>query len=307
MKKSLGIFGFIVLFLAAVCPARATQQLFHATLNGSQEVPPHATTARGDATVLLDDVALTITCNLSFTGLSAPATAAHIHEPANPGTNAALVFPFSGVPAATSGSMPQQTFAITAGQIADLRAGRFYINIHDAVFPGGEIRGQLLAAPPRTWTSASSVGTVDEDSLAIFAVQNFTVGLQTGATGTVTVRYNITPVDDVAKFCPADFSGVNVRFRNSDASGSTARVTFEIHTSNVISGGNTIVYTFDSNTAGAPADSGFHSVSLPASIDFDFSTNVYWIEARIFRSNASQFANLGAIQIWESNGAIVCP
>jgi len=53
------------------------------------------------------------------------------------------LFPFSGVPSATSGSIPQQTFAITPTQVAQLRSGLFYFNIHNATFPGGEIRGQI--------------------------------------------------------------------------------------------------------------------------------------------------------------------
>src|SRR5207237_624209 len=54
-----------------------------------------------------------------------------------------VLFPFSGVPAATAGSIPQQTFAITPAQVADLQAGLYYMNVHTTTFPNGEIRGQL--------------------------------------------------------------------------------------------------------------------------------------------------------------------
>jgi hypothetical protein len=47
-------------------------------------------------------------------------------------------------------------FAITAAQVASLEAGLMYMNIHDAEFPGGEIRGQLLAATPEP----SSIGLI---------------------------------------------------------------------------------------------------------------------------------------------------
>ena len=63
------------------------------------------------------------------------------------GTNAAVLFPFSGVPAITSGSIPEQTFAINATQVGYLESGFLCINVHDAVFPGGEIRGQLVLVP----------------------------------------------------------------------------------------------------------------------------------------------------------------
>ena len=35
---------------------------------------------------------------------------------------------------------------LTAAQIAQLRSGLWYVNLHTAVHPGGEIRGQVTAA-----------------------------------------------------------------------------------------------------------------------------------------------------------------
>jgi hypothetical protein len=129
--------------------------LFVANLNGAQDSV--ATPAVGFGTVLLNNAQDTITVDMSFTGLiGGPAAAAHIHCCALPGANAPVVFPFSGVPAATSGSIPEQMFAITAAQVASLEAGLMYMNIHDAEFPGGEIRGQLLAATPEP----SSIGLI---------------------------------------------------------------------------------------------------------------------------------------------------
>ena len=73
---------------------------------------------------------------------------AHIHGPAAPGANAPVIFDFAGVPNATSGAIPEQTFAITPAQVADLINGLHYFNIHNASFPSGEIRGQIGGAPP---------------------------------------------------------------------------------------------------------------------------------------------------------------
>ena len=116
---------------------------FTGTLSGSQEVPANMSNATGSGTVILNGAETMITVNLSFSGLAAPATMGHIHGPASPGTNAPVLFPFTGVPNATSGSIPQQTFAITPAQVALLRKDLFYFNVHNATFPGGEIRGQL--------------------------------------------------------------------------------------------------------------------------------------------------------------------
>ena len=163
----------------------------------------------------------------------------------------------------------------------------------------------LGQAQNRSWTAAGATGTVDDDSLAIAELKNFAVNLLPGATGTVGIRYNITAVDGMNSFCPASTSTVKVRFRNSDNSGATAKVSFDIKVANVLSGGSTVLYHFDSNGIGAGnAFTTFSDTAVP--VDFDFAQNVYWIDATIFRSDAAQFADLGSIQIWESAGT-PCP
>ncbi len=117
---------------------------FTGTMTGAQEVPANNSTATGSGTVVLNPEETMITVNVNFSGLTVPATAGHIHGPASPGVNAPILFPFTGVPNATSGAIPQQTFAITPTQVAQLRSGLFYLNIHNMTFPGGEIRGQLI-------------------------------------------------------------------------------------------------------------------------------------------------------------------
>ncbi len=159
-------------------------------------------------------------------------------------------------------------------------------------------------APVRPWTTAGSTGQVDEDSLALVRFNSFGVNLKDGSTGSVHIRYNITATEGIAKLCPANLSVIRTRFRNSDNGGTTARLTYEIHSSNINAGGNTVIYTFDSNGKGS--GSGFKSVTETQPIDFDFSTNMYWIEATMFRSIATEFSDLGTIQIWEAGGT-PCP
>jgi len=133
---------FAVLFFAQVVRA---DSVFTAMLNGAQE--PTTSTATGFGTVILNATQTMITVDESFSGLiGGPATASHIHCCAAPGANGPVLFPFAGVPNATSGTIPEQTFAITPAEVAELEAGLMYMNIHDAVFPGGEIRGQIVAA-----------------------------------------------------------------------------------------------------------------------------------------------------------------
>lgn len=120
--------------------------LFDAALEGIQEVPANASPATGYGTVLLNDAENQITVNFSWSGLTASATAAHIHGPASPGFNASPIFTLAGI-TGTSGSIAEQTFSISPSQVADLKEGLHYINIHSSTYPGGEIRGQLMLVP----------------------------------------------------------------------------------------------------------------------------------------------------------------
>jgi hypothetical protein len=112
---------------------------FAASLAGSQEVPPVNTAGNGSAEVTYDHKTNNLKWKVSYSGLSGPATAAHIHCPAGPGANAGVVVPFTAV--GTSPFSGEKT--ITPAQYADLAAGLCYANIHTAANPGGEIRGQL--------------------------------------------------------------------------------------------------------------------------------------------------------------------
>jgi len=62
--------------------------------------------------------------------------------------NIGVVVTFTGVPFAVSGSYSGSTTTLngrTAAQFAgDLLGGMAYANIHDSVYPGGEIRGWLV-------------------------------------------------------------------------------------------------------------------------------------------------------------------
>lgn len=114
---------------------------FGVFLEAASEVPPVTSpAAAGIGTLSLDGSNLTY--HITFSGLSAPATAAHIHGPATP-TNSAGVMVGLSVPSATGGTM-SGTLTLTTAQIANLVNGQTYVNIHNANNPGGEIRGQIV-------------------------------------------------------------------------------------------------------------------------------------------------------------------
>ena len=169
---------------------------------------------------------------------------------------------------------------------------------------GASCNFTVTVKPPNYWSTVGSAGTSDEDSTAIVSHDDFAAQLKDGLTGTATVRYNITATRGISAYCPATSSTVNVRFRNSDNTGAHAQVKFEIHRTSILAGGNDIIFNFNSNGLGA--GSSFTSASVAPSIDFDFTNYIYWIEATVYRDQATQFADLGDIQIYENAGT-PCP
>jgi CHRD domain len=123
----------------------APAQSFTAKLAGTQEVPPNASAGTGYGIAVLDNMETTIGVALSFSGLTTAATAGHIHGPAPAGMNAPVLFNLAPPPA-TSGAVTPALFAITPTQIADMKNGLYYFNVHSSTFPGGEIRGQMSKA-----------------------------------------------------------------------------------------------------------------------------------------------------------------
>lgn len=119
------------------------EQVYTATLGASEEVPPSSSQGRGTAEVRVDPGSRQLRWTLNWSGLTGPATAAHIHGPAARGANAGVIVPFAGVSGGASGSA-QGTGTLTQAQYDDLMGGRTYVNVHTAQHPGGEIRGQLM-------------------------------------------------------------------------------------------------------------------------------------------------------------------
>jgi hypothetical protein len=104
--------------------------------------PGITSSGKGAATASLDTATKTLTWTVEYSGLSGPAIAAHIHGPADPGTDAGVVVPFTG----NLASPIKGSATLTDAQIAQLEAGKWYVNIHTAANKGGEIRGQLVRA-----------------------------------------------------------------------------------------------------------------------------------------------------------------
>jgi hypothetical protein len=156
--------------------ARAVPMTFDAILTQANEVPPTGSPGTGTATIILDPAANTLHVTVSFSGLEAGTTASHIHcclaSPFQMGVNAPFV-------ATTTPTFPNFPMGVTSGNydmgfdltlassynpafiaaeggtvagaeaalVAGIENGETYLNIHTSMFPNGEIRGFLVAAP----------------------------------------------------------------------------------------------------------------------------------------------------------------
>ena len=126
--------------LVGCTSSESTTKTITTQMTTAQEVPPTTGTGSGTAMFTVDSGAKTVSWKVSWMGLTGDAVAAHIHGPAGPGANAGVVVNLapSGVKNPLEGSAP-----LTDAQLADLMAGKDYVNVHTAANKGGEIRGQI--------------------------------------------------------------------------------------------------------------------------------------------------------------------
>ncbi len=117
--------------------APAAVERIDVALSGEQEAPaPIATGAIGKATFELDRGASKLQGTVTVDGVEP--TLAHIHV-GEAGTAGAVVFPLT----VQGSTATLASTTLTAAQLADLDAGKYYVNVHSAKNASGEIRGQI--------------------------------------------------------------------------------------------------------------------------------------------------------------------
>ena len=111
--------------------------VFSNRLSGQNEVPQVSTSATGTFYGVYDKASKKLTYNIAYAGVTP--TAMHFHKAAagaNGDVEQMVAGPYSS---GMTGSV-----TLSAAQEADLLKGLWYLNVHSAAHPGGEVRAQLV-------------------------------------------------------------------------------------------------------------------------------------------------------------------
>ena len=143
MKKTAFLYIVMLLLTALAFTSVAARGLtFTTTLTGEAEVPvtgdPDGT---GTATIMLFPSSSEVCWEIEVSGITLPASAAHIHE-APAGSPGGVVVTLSAPD--ESGSASGCT-SVDREQIVDILQDpdEYYVNVHNSDYPGGALRGQL--------------------------------------------------------------------------------------------------------------------------------------------------------------------
>ena len=129
--------------LGAEQQTEAAVTTFEVSLTGAAENPPVTSPGSAFARFTFDDVTRQLTYAVTVSGLSPNlVTAAHIHRGAV-GVNGPIVHFLS----ATGFTQVSGSITLSEADVADLRAGNFYANVHSVDYPGGFARGQMYLTP----------------------------------------------------------------------------------------------------------------------------------------------------------------
>ena len=192
MKRVLLILAAVsLLAIVPVAVSGASDEVFTGTFSGAQEVPPVTTSAGGTVYVFINPSATEIKYAVSYTGLSGPLVAAHIHAGA-PGVSGQIMLPLTPGPSTMFGSLTQANFQSTsaaptwAAGLNLIRTGNAYVNLHTAAHPAGEIRAQLkpAAAAPTPTPAPTATPTAQA-----------TVAPTAAPISTPTVRHSLPPTN----------------------------------------------------------------------------------------------------------------
>lgn len=135
-------FGLVTSAGASYAGHLSDELLVSTKLSGNNEVPVVTTDALGVATFTLNSSWDTMFVNISTNGLSGEITGIHVHE-GMPGANGGVITDLTPFVEGNRVIGYLTGANLTSTQIAKYLSGAYYLNVHTAANPNGEIRGQL--------------------------------------------------------------------------------------------------------------------------------------------------------------------
>jgi hypothetical protein len=123
--------------------AKNTVKLFKASLTGAAEIPAVTTPAAGFGLLGLDAANKKAHYLVSYSGLKANLTAAHLHGPAEETASAGVLFAITAIAGSNQTGGFAGTVDIDDAKVTAINDRKAYFNVHSTAHPGGEIRGQL--------------------------------------------------------------------------------------------------------------------------------------------------------------------
>lgn len=145
MLRQLGLLSLAVGLTVAACGDESgpAPEVYTATMNGASESPAVTTTATGTGTFTVTGNNIAYVITISNWPSDRTVTNHHIHvAPVPPaGTGGVLLGWPAGSITTTGGS---GTVVATDAQLATIRAGGTYFNVHSSQNTGGEIRGNMV-------------------------------------------------------------------------------------------------------------------------------------------------------------------
>jgi hypothetical protein len=153
VKAERVLFLAVALLMLAAVPVLASESVFLAGIDGTEEVPPTPVMNTGYASLFLNEAQTQVSYFIEYETFGNE-TAAHFHMAA-PGSNGPVVFPLP------LGSPKIGVWNVTPADVAALFAGNIYVNIHNQDYPGGAIRGnfEFCAVPveAQTWSNVKTL------------------------------------------------------------------------------------------------------------------------------------------------------
>lgn len=109
-----------------------------AIINGAQERPTSVTTtATGTFTGTIDRTSRVLSYTVAYSGLTP--SAGHLHRTTLANGNGPVAVPFANLTSPIIGT----TSTFTQARVDSIVAGQWYVNLHTAANPAGEIRGDI--------------------------------------------------------------------------------------------------------------------------------------------------------------------